>query len=147
MVILQAGDKIPADLRLLEVTDFSVNEAALTGESDAVQKDASAEVSANAVIADRINLAFAGTVAIKGSAVAVVTQTAQHTEVGQIAQLIKETKEADTPLQAQLSNFAKKISIAVIGIAVSIFLFGFFVQHNLVEMFTVAVAVAVSAIP
>lgn len=147
IVQLQAGDKIPADMRLLELTDFAVNEAALTGESDAVQKDAQVTVAADTVIADRINLAFAGTVATKGSAIAVVTHIGQHTEVGQIAQLIKDTKEESTPLQAQLVNFAKKVSIAVVGIAIAIFLFGFFVQHNLVEMFTVAVAVAVSAIP
>ncbi|MBI4407533.1 MAG: HAD-IC family P-type ATPase, partial [Candidatus Kerfeldbacteria bacterium] len=147
VVLLEAGDKIPADVRLLHVADFEVNEAALTGESEPVRKDPHATFAAEATVGDRLNLAFSGTVATKGSAKAVVVLTGLNTEMGGIARLIKETEDEDTPLQRQLASFAKKMSIVVVLIAASIFLFGYFVSGNVTEMFTVAVAMAVSAIP
>lgn len=147
VVLLAAGDKIPADVRLLHVADFEVNEAALTGESEPVLKDPHVTFTAEATVGDRLNLAFSGTVATKGSAKATVVLTGLNTEMGGIARLIKETEDEDTPLQRQLASFAKKMSIVVVCIAAGIFLFGYFVSGNVTEMFTVAVAMAVSAIP
>ncbi len=146
-LLLQAGDKIPADVRLLTATEFEVNEAALTGEAEPVKKQPTAHVKPNAVVAERSNLAFAGTVATKGNACGIVTHTGVHTEVGRIAQLIKETEDEPTPLQKQFTHFAKKVSLIVVGIALVIFLYGYFLGGAIVEVFTVAVAVAVSAIP
>ncbi|EKD79254.1 MAG: hypothetical protein ACD_41C00125G0001, partial [uncultured bacterium] len=147
IVLLSAGDKIPSDVRLVHVADFEVNEAALTGESDAVVKNPHSTVPANATVGDRLNMAFSGTVATKGSARGVVVQTGLHTEMGGIARLIKETADEDTPLQKQLGSFAKKMSIGVVAIALGIFLFGYFFLGNVTELFSVSVAMAVSAIP
>ncbi len=147
IVVLQAGDKLPADVRLLECADYEVNEAALTGESEPIRKDPHTTVASDAPVGDRINLAFSGTVSTKGSAKAVVIRTGLNTEMGGIARLIKETEDEATPLQNQLASFAKKMSVVVVMIALAIFAFGYFVLGNVVEMFTVSVAVAVSAIP
>lgn len=147
LILLQAGDKIPADIRLVHTADFNVTEAALTGESEAIEKNAAAQLANDVPLADRINCVFAGTVATKGSASGIVTHTGAYTEVGHIAQLIKDTSDEATPLQEQLTKFAKKISILVIGIALLIFLVGYFLSNAIVQSFTVAVAVAVSAIP
>lgn len=147
IVLLQAGDKLPGDVRLLECADYEVNEAALTGESEPIRKDPHATVAGDAAVGDRINLAFSGTVSTKGSAKAVVVRTGISTEMGGIARLIKETEDEATPLQNQLAGFAKKMSIVVVVIALAIFAFGYFVEGNMVEMFSVSVAVAVSAIP
>ncbi|MFA6474857.1 MAG: HAD-IC family P-type ATPase [Patescibacteria group bacterium] len=147
IVLLTAGDKVPADVRLLEHDDIEINEAALTGEAEPIKKDHTAILEADATVGDRLNMAFSGTVVTKGSARGVVVHTGLDTEMGGVARLIKETDENATPLQLQLAGFAKKMSIMVVLIAVGIFLFGYFVLHSVVEMFTVAVAVAVSAIP
>lgn len=147
VVLLSAGDKVPADIRLTQAADFDVNEATLTGESDAVAKDPHTTVAASATVGDRINMAFSGTVATKGQARGVVVQTGLNTEMGGIARLIKETADEDTPLQKQLASFAKKMSVGVVAIALGMFLFGYFFLENVAEMFSVSVAMAVSAIP
>ncbi len=147
IMLIEAGDKIPADVRLLEVHDLEVNEAPLTGESEPIVKDTKKITDENTSLAERTNMAFTGTVVTKGSAIGVVCNTAEHTEIGKIARLIKETKDEATPLQHKLTQFSKKISIIVVVLAVAIFLFGYFTEGNVVKMFTVAIAVAVSAIP
>lgn len=147
IIELQAGDKISADIRLLEAHDFEVNEASLTGESEPIQKQTDLLAEPEVGLAEQNNMAFTGTVATKGTAVGVVTATGTFTELGKIAQLIKETKDEPTPLQEKLTSFAKRISIVVVVIALFILVFGYFVEGNFTKMFTVAVAVAVSAIP
>lgn len=147
IVLLQAGDKIPADGRILECGEFEVNESALTGESEPVNKTHKKIDSTDTSLADRTNLVFAGTVATKGSALVAITHTGGYTEIGHIAQMLKDIKDEPTPLQRQLSDFSKKVSVLVVCIAVIIFLTGYFSGNHLVETFTVAVAVAVSAIP
>lgn len=147
IVVLSAGDKIPADIRLLHTVDFEVNEAALTGESETVSKQSHTTVPQTAPIGDRVNMAFSGTITTKGSARGVVVQTGLHTQMGGIARLIKETEDTATPLQKQLASFAKKMSIGVVIIALGIFLFGYFFLNNFTELFSVSVAMAVSAIP
>ncbi len=148
IVWMAAGDKVPADVRLLHVEDFAVNEAALTGESDAIVKNVHAIVAADATVGDRYNMSYSGTVVTQGKAKGVVVATGLNTEMGGIARLIKETEDESTPLQQQLAAFAKRLSVVVIVIAVSVFALGYFYVGNaLVEMFTVSVALAVSAIP
>ena len=147
VVLLQAGDKLPADVRLLHCEDYEVNEAALTGEAEPIRKDPHTTVKTDVMLGDQMNLAFSGTVSTKGSAKALVIHTGLNTEMGGIARLIKDTEDEATPLQMQLASFAKKMSVAVVIIALAIFAFGYFVGGELVEMFTVSVAVAVSAIP
>lgn len=147
IIQLQAGDKISADVRLFEVHDFEVNEAALTGESEPILKQVETLDSSKVDLAEQVNMAFTGTVATKGNAVGVVSYTGTYTQIGKIAQMIKKTKDESTPLQKKLTSFSKKISIIVVIIALVILVFGYFVEGNFTKMFTVAVAVAVSAIP
>ncbi|MDP3970435.1 MAG: HAD-IC family P-type ATPase [bacterium] len=147
IVLLNAGDKVPADIRLCKAHDFEVNEAPLTGESEPILKQADIISDENVELGDQKNMSFTGTVATKGKAEGVVVYTGVYTELGKIAKLIKDTKQETTPLQEKLNRFSKKISIAVVGIAVMIFAFGYITNQDLVEMFTVSVAVAVSAIP
>lgn len=147
IIQLQAGDKISADVRLFEVHDFEVNEAALTGESEPILKQIEKLDSSKVDLAEQVNMAFTGTVATKGNAIGVVSYTGTFTQIGKIAQMIKKTKDESTPLQKKLTSFSKKISIIVVIIALVILGFGYFVEGNFTKMFTVAVAVAVSAIP
>ncbi len=146
IVLLSAGDKVPADVRLIEVHDFEVDEAPLTGESEPIKKQIKV-LDNDTDLAERSNMAFTGTVATKGQAIGMVTFTGQYTEIGKIAQLIKDTEDEPTPLQDKLTQFSKRISIVVVIIAVAIAVFGYFTQGDFTTMFTVAVAVAVSAIP
>ncbi|MBI2416266.1 MAG: HAD-IC family P-type ATPase [Candidatus Kerfeldbacteria bacterium] len=147
ILYLQAGDKIPADGRLLTISDLEVNEAALTGESEPVLKQLASITNDTTPVADQSNMVFTGTVVTKGQATVVVTATGITTEIGKIAQLIHETVEEPTPLQQQLSKFARRMTVVVVMLAVLIFGFGYFTGGNVVAMFTVAVAVSVSAIP
>lgn len=147
VIIVHAGDKISADARLLDAQDCEINESSLTGESEPVAKQNHVLRDGNVGIGDRTNMMFTGTVMTKGKAVGVVTAIGHETEIGKIATLIKETKDEATPLQQKLASFSKKISIAVVIIAILIFVFGYVTSQDLAEMFTVSVAVAVSAIP
>lgn len=147
VIIVHAGDKISADARLLDAQDCEINESSLTGESEPVAKQNHVLRDGNVGIGDRTNMMFTGTVMTKGKAVGVVTAIGHETEIGKIATLIKETKDEATPLQQKLASFSKKISIAVVIIAILIFVFGYVTNQDLAEMFTVSVAVAVSAIP
>lgn len=147
IVLLQAGDKIPADARIIENGEFEVNESALTGESEPVSKTNKKIDAAEVSLGDRTNMIFAGTVATKGSAIVMITHTGAYTEIGHIAQMLKDIVDEPTPLQLQLTQFSKKVSILVVCIAIVIFFTGYFTGSNLIETFTVAVAVAVSAIP
>lgn len=149
ILLFEAGDKIQADARLLSVRDFEVNEAALTGESLPVKKS-TAELPLGTSLADRGNMVYRGTIAIKGIARAVVVATGEETELGHIATLVEETLEEQTPLQVQLSRIGKMIGILVVGVGAALFLFGLLVrgdQYDTLELFTTAVAVAVAAVP
>jgi len=146
IVILEAGNRIPADCRLFEVNDFEINEATLTGESWPVRKSLD-DLDVGTVLAERSNMVFMGTLAVEGRAKAVVVDTGFSTQMGQITVMLKETKEDRTPLQQKLDTFAKNITKVIALVSIFLFAFGIFKGHDWVEMFTVAVAVAVSAIP
>jgi len=146
IVLLSTGDKIPADARIIEVSELEVNEAALTGESISVKK-AIQPIAASAVVADRSNMVFTGTVVTRGSGKAVVVHTGAQTEIGHIAQLLHDTKEEVTALQKTLDHFAHQIGMLIILVSAAILGFGMISGIPFVQMFTTAVAVAVSAIP
>ncbi|MCH7492483.1 HAD-IC family P-type ATPase [Patescibacteria group bacterium] len=146
IVMLRAGNKIPADIRLLETNDLQVNEASLTGESAPVNKIISTLPSA-VILAEQRNMTFMGTTVVRGSGEGVVVYTGESTQLGSIAQLIATTKEEKTPLQKKLSSFAKKLSIIILGVSAIIFLIGAVLGYDLEQMFTTAVALAVAAIP
>ena len=108
VIVLEAGDRVPADARLIYATAFSAQEASLTGESTPVQKDAQASVAPGAIVAERADMAFMGTVAVSGKARAVVVATGLRTELGRIATMIQQASEAErteTPLQRRLEQF------------------------------------------
>jgi Ca2+-transporting ATPase len=146
IVFLEMGDKIPADGRLIEAHNFEVSEASLTGESMPIRKNIrSAPV--NASLADRASMVYAGTVAMRGRAMAVVTETGKRTEIGKIASMLKEIPEGQTPLQNEISKLGKMITYIVSGICVVIFILGIIERRGALEVFNTAVAVAVAAIP
>jgi Ca2+-transporting ATPase len=147
-MILHAGDKVSADGRLLDAEDLEVNEALLTGESAPVKKNAQETFFPRAPLANRRNMVYTGTVLEKGLAQAVVVSTAGNTELGHIAKLTTVVKEERTPLQERLVTLGKKLAFLVAVLATIIFIVGIFEEKtNLVETFTLAVAVAVAAIP
>ena len=148
ILILEAGDKVPADARIIEETELGVDESSLTGESEPQQKN-NKIIKKDLVIADRKNMLFRGTTIINGKCKAIVVKIAKNTEIGKIASLVKTIKDEKTPLQNQLNKMSKFIAAIVFVICVLIFLIGFFFSNELsiFELFETAIAVAVAAIP
>lgn len=146
IVILKSGDKVPADGRLIETENLKVNEMALTGEWLPADKKTDI-LAGDTPMPDRDNMVYTGTVVEDGRGMAVVTGIGLSTEIGKVAQMIKETKEEKTPYQKKLAYFSKIISIVIAVICVGIFIEGMLTGGEFVEMFTTAVAVAVAAIP
>ncbi len=160
VIILEAGDSVPADARLIECASLKAEEAALTGESVPVNKTADALPACdNVPLGDRKNMVYMGSTVVYGRGVAVVTETGMNTEMGKIADALANAKEGKTPLQMKLAELSKILTYLVIGISIFIFLFGFFTTENalaelmngkldvLLDSFMVAVSLAVAAIP
>jgi calcium-translocating P-type ATPase len=146
LVLLESGDRIPADLRMLESINFNVDEAALTGESIPVEKG-TRRLSAETTLADRRNMAYAGAAVTSGRARGLVVATGAKTELGKIAETVRQEKETVTPLQQRMNRFAKIVGVAVAVAAVASFIIGLALGESLADMFMVAVALAVAAIP
>jgi len=148
IVLLEEGDKVPADLRLASSADLEIEEAALTGESLPVSKDATLDLDPATGLADRVNMVYMGTKVTRGRARGVVCNTGMHTELGSIAGMLAEVEEEDTPLQRQLDKFGKDIVIACIVVSAVVFAAGWlFAGQSARQMFLVAVSLAVAAIP
>jgi magnesium-transporting ATPase (P-type) len=146
IVLLQSGDKAPADLRLLLVRSLQVDESALTGESVPVEKHAGV-LAQGAGLGDRKNLSFAGTNVTYGQAEGIVTATGNQTETGRIAKLIHEAADLSTPLTRKIAEFSKLILRVILGLAALTFAIGVARGESAVDMFMAAVALAVGAIP
>jgi cation-transporting P-type ATPase F len=146
LVVLQAGDKIPADLRFIRVRDLQVDESALTGESVATQKN-TALADSEAMIADHQNMGFAATVVTYGSAKGIVTTTGDRTEVGKINTSISTAEELDTPLTLKIKKFSHTLLWVILFFALLILGVAYLRGESLVDAFMVAVALMVSAIP
>jgi cation-transporting P-type ATPase F len=146
VVLLQSGDRVPADLRLFHVRDLQVDESALTGESVPVEKHADA-LALDTILAERKNLAFAGTLVTYGQAEGVVWGIGNQTETGRIARLISEATSLSTPLTRKIAQFSKVLLIAILALAAVTFVVGVLRGQPLVEVFMSAVALAVGAIP
>lgn len=147
IVLLEAGDKVPADLRLLTAHGMSVQEALLTGESVPVEKY-TGPVSEEASLGDRSCMAFSGTLVTSGQGKGVVVATGSTTEIGRISGLLSEVETLTTPLVAQMGVFAKWLTIFILLIASLLLAFGYFVgHHNFTEMFMAVVGLSVAAIP
>src|SRR3989344_5712793 len=146
IIVLETGDKIPADARLIELHTFQTQEGSLTGESQPVTKTLE-QLKEKTPLAERTNTIYASTIVTKGRAKAVVVKTGMATEVGRIAKLIQETPEELTPLQKKLRDLGKYLTIAVVIIAVIIFFAGLLSGQTVSVMFLTAIALAVAAIP
>jgi Ca2+-transporting ATPase len=147
LLILEAGDRVPADCRLIETALFRVDESPLTGESTPVEKDAAGLAAEDAPVADRHNLAFMGTTAVHGRARAAVVGTGMRTEFGRIAQLVEEAKAEETPLQRRLDVLAKQLGGVFLAVSALVFVAGYLRGVPALEMFLTAVSLAVAAIP
>ncbi len=147
IVFLEAGDIIPADLRLISSSSLKVDESALTGESVPVEKDFEVKLDSDTSLGDRKNMAFSGGSVAYGRACGVVTETGMNTEVGKIAKMLSSTKADVTPLQKQLAKTAKILSVIVLGIAVVIFAVSVINKTPIIDAFMQSVAIAVAAIP
>ena len=146
VVVLHSGEKIPADLRLIEVHDLKVDEAALTGESVPVEKTVE-KLGEKTVLADRTNMAFASTFATFGQAKAVVVEIGDETQIGKISKLIHNTADLKTPLTEQIEAFSSKLLWFIVALSVLAFAVGFFKGLPFVDTFMSAIAMAVAAIP
>lgn len=146
IVLLEAGDIVPADARLVDVNGLKTEEAALTGESEAVAKQTSALDEEDLLPGDKLNMVFKGTIVSKGSAKAIVTGTGMKTEIGKIAEML-EGDTLKTPLQIRLANFSKKLAVFVIIICAVVFGLGLLRDEPLLKMFLTALSLAVAALP
>jgi cation-transporting P-type ATPase F len=147
VVQLQAGARVPADLRLIASRDLQVTEAALTGESQPVEKDARTLVSHDAVLAERRNMAYASTLVTYGTATGVIVATGDITEVGRISQLITSAVELETPLTRKIGQFSRVLLIAILVLSALTFGIGLLRGQSVVDTLMSAIALAVGAIP
>ncbi len=147
LVLLEAGGAVPADLRLVESTNLMVQEAALTGESEAVEKQVAALDSANLPLGDRVNMAYMGTTVSYGRGMGIVVATGMRTELGHIAELIQEVETQQTPLQRQLGQVGTLLAVAGVVVALLVFIIGVVRNEPLSDMFLTAVSVAVAVVP
>jgi Ca2+-transporting ATPase len=150
LLMLDAGDRIAADARLIYTAGFQTQEASLTGESTPVQKDAQAVVSDQVPLADRSNMAFMGTTAVSGKARALVVATGVNTELGRIAGMIQQATEAEkveTPLQRRLEHFGYTLLWLALTVVAIVFVLGYWRGEPLLEMFLTSVSLAVAAVP
>ena len=147
IIILEAGDFVPADARLIKSVSLKSEESALTGESVPSEKNANARVKKNAPIGDRSNMIFSGCSITYGTATAIVTATGMNTEMGKIANLLSNENEGQTPLQKKLSKLGKYLGVVALLACAVIFIVGILSNVGILEMFMTAVSLAVSAIP
>jgi len=147
IIELEAGDSVPADARLIQAFNLMVAEAALTGESTPVEKDATATLPADAPLGDRLNMVYFSTVATGGKATAVVTGTGMQTELGRIAGMLQQSEQGLTPLQRRLDRLGKLLAGACIVIVVVIFILQLSRGVPLGEVFLLAVSLGVAAVP
>ncbi|MGF1724376.1 cation-transporting P-type ATPase [Photobacterium nomapromontoriensis] len=147
VVILQSGDRVPADLRLFRTKGFQVAEAPLTGESVAIEKCTSA-ISAASELAERRCMAYSGTLVTHGQGAGIVVATGLGTELGKISALVSRVEPTITPLLRQMAQFSQWLTAAIMVIAVATFSFGIVIRHYpITDMFLAAVSLAVAAIP
>ncbi|MGO3468047.1 MAG: cation-translocating P-type ATPase [Weissella hellenica] len=147
LMILENGKRISADARLLETTELRVEESALTGESDAIEKDADFESTEEDALGDRLDRVYRGTAVVNGRGVAKVTAVGMETEMGKIAGLLGDQKREQTPLQIRLAQLGKRLSVIAILAALVVIGLGIFNGEPLLTLFMTAVSLAVAVVP
>lgn len=147
IVLLEAGDIIPGDGRIIENFSLKTNESALTGESENAEKEVCTLYDENIALGDQRNMVFSGSLVTYGRATAITTGVGRQTELGRIARLMNDTKERKTPLQTTMDNFSKKLSIGIILICILVFGLSLYRGMAVVDALLFAVALAVAAIP
>ena len=147
IVLLEAGDIVPADLRLLKTSQLQISEATLTGESVPVYKDERAVLQDNTILGERVNMAFSSTIVNYGTATGVVVATGMNTEVGKIAHMLEKTTDLDTPLKRKLNKIGKFLSVVGISVSLIIVAIGLLYDKNFVSLLMIAISLAISVIP
>ncbi len=148
IVLLEAGNYVPADVRLIEAVNLRIDEAALTGESAPVSKDAEAILGAKDIpLGDRANTAFMGTLVTYGRGKGVVVATGMNTQIGMIAEMLQSVEQEPTPLQKRLDQLGKTLGWAAIAVCALVFLTGWLRGYNPLDMFLIAVSLAIAAVP
>jgi len=147
IVLMESGNFVPADVRLLEAVNLRVEEAALTGESVAVQKDANIQLKADIPIGDRKNTAFMGTTVAYGRGRGVVVSTGMRTQIGLIAQMLQSVEREPTPLQRKLGQLGRTLGWGALAVCAIVFLVGWIRGNDPLEMFMLAVSLAIAAVP
>jgi P-type Ca2+ transporter type 2C len=147
VVMLESGDKVPADIRLLEAKNLRIEESPLTGESTSVEKSAE-PVEEDAVIGDKISMAFSGTVVTYGKATGIVVSTGSQTEIGKIKQMVTEVEEITTPLLKKIERFGKWLAAVIILFTGLFFAFGYFFRdYTFIELLMASISLIVASIP
>lgn len=147
IVVLEAGDIVPADLRLIETNSLKIEESALTGESLPSEKTAEKVLEENALLGDRVNMAFMGSVVRYGRGLGVVVETGMNTEMGKIASALSEIKSSQTPLTKRIKKTSIIITIIVAIVSIAVFIVGVLTGESIMSSFSMAIALAVCAIP
>ncbi len=146
VVVLEEGDRVPADARLLRVESLAADESSLTGESEAVDKTKEV-IDEEAALAERFNMVFMGTVITRGNATAVVTATGSNTEVGRVGDLLQSTESRRTPLEIKLNEMGRSLIVVTLGVTLFVALVGVLRGHGIIEMLRTGTALAIAAVP
>ena len=147
LIILEAGNYVPADCRLIESHNLKIEESSLTGETEAILKDSDMICKKDIPLGDMLNMAFMSSIVVNGHAKAVVTETGMNTRVGKIANMIIQDEAPETPIQKKLSQVGKILGIVCLAICLIIFVIGLIKNIDPMEMFMTSVGLAVAAIP
>ncbi|MFO7619144.1 MAG: HAD-IC family P-type ATPase [Thermoplasmata archaeon] len=147
IVLLEAGDRVPADMRLVHTKNFAADESLLTGESQPVSKDAETQDAPDIMIADMRGMAFSGTFATRGLATGLVISTGEWTEVGKVARMVKEVGGVDTPLLRNIAQFTNFLIVTILTAGGILAAIAYVLAYTLIESFMAAVSMAVAAIP
>ncbi len=147
IIILEAGNYVPADARIIECFNLKIEESSLTGETEGMEKNENIIVNKDAPLGDQKNMAFMSSIVVNGHAKAVVTEIGMNTNVGKIANMIIEDKAPETPIQKQLGEVGKMLGVTCLAICMVIFVIGIIKKIEPIEMFMTSVGLAVAAIP
>lgn len=147
VVLLEAGQQVPADLQLVETANLKIDEKALTGESVAVEKDSQYAPGENDGVGDRLDLAYMSTIVTYGRGIGIVARTGMDTEIGKIADMVGKEKDNPSPIQKAMNGLSKTLGIICVIVCALVFLIGVLQGRDLVDMLMTAVSLAVAAIP